>query len=346
MNPKKKYILTSVVTDLLLLAIALSSFSYFHHVKRMTNEEDGGIIAPVNTGVPSENEDGESIGDGGDEIVHEVTDFSRTLPEGTFLPEGEVEKGGGYYKSHDINLTVKEVFEPRDEYYAYYFVYDVYVRNIENLFTVSSKTRVHFTELVEAAGSPIAAVSGDFWGNSASVTVRNGEVIRTGDNIEGDICVLYRDGTMEIVSPNEYHDGYFDGRDVYQVWDFGPSLLKDNGDAFGEGDFEAYSDITSRNPRSSIGYYEPGHYVFIVAEGRRDVTYGDVTEYCKGIRMHDFADIYEELGVKLAYNLDGGDSAFAYYDGEILREDYERAVDPEDEPRKIYDIICVGEVAE
>lgn len=337
MDRKKKYVLTAVICDLLAFAVLLLSFSWFHHVKRMTG--DGGIIdGGVYEDSGNETDDDEADAEGGDNDA-DIGDFSDTLPD-VFAEEGVVDEGDGYYRSHDIYLTVTEVIEPRDEYIAKYFVYDIYVRNIENIFTVASESRVHFTELIDSA-SPIAAVSGDFWGNSAAVVVRNGKVLAEDDYIENDICVLYRDGTMEIVSPREYSADHFDGKDVYQVWDFGPSLLADNGKGYDS--FPEYSDINPRNPRSSIGYYEPGHYVFIVAEGRIDLEYEGEEIYFKGVRLPDLADIYEELGVELAYNLDGGDSAFAYYDGEILRQDYERAVDPNEEPRKIYDIICVGE---
>lgn len=343
MSSKKRYIITSVICDTLAAVIVLLSFCYFHHVKKMTDTDsgDGIIVGGVQSG-GDRDESGNKDGDGTDQVP--TGDFADTLPD-VFLAEGEVESGDGYYRSHNINLTVTEIIEPIDDYVARYIVYDVYVRNLENLFTVASTERVPFTELVEAA-DPIAAISGDFWGNSAAVAVRNGVVLTSDNRLENDICVLYGDGTMEIVSPYMYSSDYFEGKDVYQVWDFGPSLLDADGKAYGERDFEDYSDITSRNPRSSIGYYEPGHYVFIVADGRLDVEFEGEMTYSKGIRMHDFADLYEKLGVRLAYNLDGGDSAFAYYDGEILRQDYERATEPDEEPRKIYDIIAIGEVSE
>lgn len=329
---KKRYIITSVICDTLAAVVILLSFCYFHHVKKMTDSDgNGGVIV------------GGASNAGGDSADVAVNDFSDTLPD-VFLDEGKVESGDGYYRSHNINLTVTEVVEKVDDYVARYIVYDVYVRQLENLFTVASTERVAFTELVDAAGDPIAAISGDFWGNAAYVAVRNGEILTTNVKIENDICVMYRDGTMEIVSPYKYTSDYFDGKDVYQIWDFGPSLLDADGKAFGEDDFDDYSDITSRNPRSSIGYYEPGHYVFIVADGRLDIEFEGEKVYSKGIRMHDFADIYEKLGVRLAYNLDGGDSAFAYFDEKILRQDYERATEPGATPRKIYDIIVIGEV--
>ncbi len=373
MNSKKKYILTSAICDTLAAVIVLTSFCWFHHVKRMNesneDEEDGGIIvggparddetkpsAPdkEDTDAPDTNEGDDTSSETDAETDAETDepdpgpdlsgDFAANFPN-EFLAEGEVEKGDDFYRSHDIHLTVSEFTEDFGEYVAKYFIYDVYVRNLENIFTVASTKRTAFTDLVKAAGDPIAAVSGDFWGNVACVTVRNGTVLESKKRLERDICAMYTDGTMEIVGKREYTSDYFDGKDVYQVWDFGPSLLDDNGKAYDDGDFDSYySAIIGRNPRSSIGYYEPGHYVFIVADGRLDIEHEGETVYSKGLRMRHLADIYERLGVKVAYALDGGDSAFAFYDGEVIRQDYERGNTPGQKPRTIYDIICIGEV--
>lgn len=334
---KKRYIVNTIVADLLIFAVLLLTFSWFHHVKRLWAEDDAIDYTDMETNddvIVDKN-------DGGDKDEPSPDgDFGATLPD-VFADEGVVDKGDGYYRSHDIYLTVTEVVEPRDEYIAKYFIYDVYVRNLENIFTVATSTRTAFTTLVEHA-SPIAAVSGDFWGNNAELAVRNGKVLTQKSYLENDICVMYGDGTMEIVSPYEYTGAYFVGKDVYQIWDFGPSLLDDDGKAYES--FPEYSDINPRNPRCSIGYYEPGHYVFIVVEGRITLDYEGEDTYFKGMRLPDLAKVYEELGVTAAYNLDGGDSAFAYYDGEILRQDYERAVNSDEEPRKIYDIICIDEL--
>ncbi len=376
MSSRKKYILTSLLCDTLAAAAVLSLFCWFHHVKRMTEADDGGDGGIIIGGVQGDGSVGgrddtdaadDDTSDGTSEDTGEETDkttdteasdeteptepvydtsgdFAATLPE-VFLPEGEIEEGDGYYRSHDINLTVTEYVEDFGDYYARYIVYDVYVRNLENIFTVSSTKRKPFTELVQAAGDPIAAISGDFWGNVACVTVRNGEVLNADKSLDRDICAMYADGSMEIISKDEYSSDYFDGKDVYQVWDFGPALLDSDGEAYGEGEFDRYyKNIVGRNPRSSIGYYEPGHYVFIVADGRRNVIYEGEKHHSKGIRMHDLAEVYERLGVKVAYALDGGDSAFAYYDGEVIRQDYDRAHTEGEAPREIYDIIAIGEV--
>jgi exopolysaccharide biosynthesis protein len=55
--------------------------------------------------------------------------------------------------------------------------------------------------------------------------------------------------------------------------------------------------------------------------------------------MAQLADIMEELGCTSAYNLDGGGSSLAYYNGEMIR-----VVEDEETQRSLFGIICVGEI--
>jgi len=340
---KTRTVVLSVFIDLIIAGLLLTIFVYFQHVRHM-RVDDGGIIT---TDRPKGNEDtkketGTDSEDSPDDTdIVDYGDFGESFPD-VFAPAGTVESDENHYKSEDISITITENYSEYEDYVAKYYVFDVYIRNIENLYTVASTSRRPFTELVENSGA-VAVVSGDYWKTNAKVAVRNSDWILDAEHIDGDICVLYENGVMEIISPYEYDPEYFKdpATGVYQIWDFGPTLVED-GKAVT--DFRDHSDISGRNPRSAIGYIEPGHYILIVAEGRCDITYKGEKVYSKGIRLVDFARIFEELGCKVAYNLDGGDSAYAYYDGVILRQDYERANTPGQAPREIYDIICIGEV--
>ena len=97
-------------------------------------------------------------------------------------------------------------------------------------------------------------------------------------------------------------------RGVVQAWNFGPSLLDENGlleEDYMERlskDEKASVAIAMPNPRSAVGCYEPGHYVFVVVDGRQD-------GYSRGMTIPELASVFEELGCTCAYNLDGGGSA-------------------------------------
>ena len=51
---------------------------------------------------------------------------------------------------------------------------------------------------------------------------------------------------------------------ILDVWSFGPMLLDGEGRSMHEFD----TTVAAANPRTSIGYYEPGHYCFVAADGR------------------------------------------------------------------------------
>ena len=75
--------------------------------------------------------------------------------------------------------------------------------------------------------------------------------------------------------------------------------------------------VANRNPRTGIGYFEPGHYCLVVVDGRD----GDSAP---GASIEEFASVFESLGCTQAYNLDGGGSSlFLDYsiDG-IRRKEY------------------------
>ena len=115
----------------------------------------------------------------------------------------------------------------------------------------------------------ILAMSGDYYGNSdASVVIRNGVLYRD-DIIGTDICVLFTDGTMKTYSPDKFNVDEVIAAGAWQAWNFGPSLLDDNGNV--PSSFNTTSYLNSENPRAAIGYIEPGHYIFVTVDGRRRI---------------------------------------------------------------------------
>ncbi len=112
--------------------------------------------------------------------------------------------------------------------------------------------------------------------------------------------------------------------DPWQAWCFGPALLDENGkakDVFNSG-------LTGPNPRTVLGYYAPGHYCFVVVDGRR-------SKYSAGMTFFQLSRFMESLGCKAAYNLDGGDSSVMAFDG--------RRVSSPSAIRKIPDAIYICE---
>ena len=77
--------------------------------------------------------------------------------------------------------------------------------------------------------------------------------------------------------------------------------------------------------------YEPLHYVFMVSDGR--------TSESEGLSLYEMAEVLKELGVKMAYNLDGGGSSSLYFNGEIINKPMNKGKLGE---RKVSDIVYIG----
>ena len=128
---------------------------------------------------------------------------------------------------------------------------------------------------------------------------------------------------------NEFNmdDAVRDG--AYQAWGFGPMLLKD-----GQPMTEFDCSINSRNPRSVLGYYEPGHYCFVAVSGRRgDPPVGEG----RGMTTAELSKLMYDLGCKEAYNMDGGATSMLFFDGKLVN------VPAGGEGRKCSDMIYIGE---
>ena len=78
---------------------------------------------------------------------------------------------------------------------------------------------------------------------------------------------------------------------ILQTWIFGPRLLDDNGNALAN--FDTWDYIKKVHPRTALGYYEPGHYCFVVVDGRQ-------TGYSRGMSLPELAKVFEDLGCTAA----------------------------------------------
>ena len=95
--------------------------------------------------------------------------------------------------------------------------------------------------------------------------IRNGVSYDTIAYSNWEVCFLYTDGTMEPMTVDEYKQNG-PSKEVWQAWQFGPSLLDAEGHALKK---FTNSNIKPQNPRCVIGYYEPGHYCFVTVDGRQ-----------------------------------------------------------------------------
>ncbi len=193
-----------------------------------------------------------------------------------------------------------------------YFVADVWVKNIDAFHTALAKDTygrgIHEMPLkIANANNAVFAVSGDYYGaREQGVVVRNGTLYR--DVMGDDVCILTRDGTLNVYQKSEFNALNMLNNAVWQAWAFGPALVE-NGVVCDTSD----SKIKVKNPRCAIGYYEPGHYCFIVVDGRQ-------SGYSDGMTLDELANTFASLGCITAYNLDGGATAMMVFQGAVISQ--------------------------
>ncbi len=307
-----------VVADILAFAVALCTFALFHHVLpkqakvvgitsnrggvvAQSNGDSAAVVAPaapVNSAAP----EGAGVAPAATELAPVATEVPAD-PVGYFgtkfadkFTGGEVIQEGWNYQSGNLKLSVTSMeYDSTDVY-----VCDIYVKDISSFATAFAKDTYgrNYSEQLEnmaQRSNAIVSINGDYYGNREDgAVIRNGTLYREDEYTDCDMCVLYWDGTMKT-----FPNGAFDARaeieaGAYQSWTFGPALLDDNGlpkTSFNTG-------VSPRNPRTAIGYYEPGHYCFVVVDGRN--------EKSEGIEMSTLSYFMFNLGCKVAYNLDGG----------------------------------------
>ncbi len=210
-----------------------------------------------------------------------------------------------YYKKHKLE---------------YQFA-DIYVKNLDCFKTAYSDARRENVKTQEYAQriNAILATNGDNF-NSGKITdglvIRNGAQLYPGegrkpDKYTRDMCVLYHDGTIRVydcvldkIDYDEILSNY-----PQQVFYFGPKLLNDDGTAR----TKFNSVLSKANPRTVLGYYEPGHYGLVVVLGTREMIDYNGSNHgngkSRGMTLTDLSELCVELGFTAAYNLDGGGSS-------------------------------------
>ena len=273
---------------------------------------------PASTG-SSARDDGSPCGEETVTIGEETPQDERDLPPAPFEVRfagrfsETPEYGDRSYRSKSIDVSIRTytVFDTYAPVVSYH-VADLYVKDVTSIRTAAAGGGFHarsertVKQIADGVGA-LLAIDGDTYANvSNSLLIRNGERYCETPCEGTDICVLYRDGRMETKKWGTFTAQEILDADPWQVWSFGPALLDENGHAV-----DVKSNLNGHNPRAAIGYFEPGHYCFVIVDGRLD-------GWSDGVRLPGLSQLMEDLGCKAAYNLDGGNSAQLYWNGEII----------------------------
>lgn len=230
---------------------------------------------------------------------------------------GEEEISEFVYRSANISITVRHCSDSEHyKNYIEYHVADIYIQDITLLRagcagdSFTSRV-VDFVPNMSQKYGAVFAVNGDYYSENPGLIVRNGIVYsRSADNVlKRDVCVIYRDGTVRTFPRKTYSIDEILATDPWHVFNFGPGLLDEEGHAI-KGLYLG-KNANGINPRTIFGYYEPGHYAFVTIDGR------DLLG-SRGLDMDTLARFAEDMGFKVAYNLDGGNSAVMVWQGKIF----------------------------
>ena len=237
----------------------------------------------------------------------------------------------GQYSDSKTSITLKQY----REYDSNIYVADVTVSDASDLKTALANNTygrniTDTTSDMAANNNAVLAINGDYYGaRQSGYVIRNGKLYRdTSGN--RDALVIQKNGEFKFVSESETNASELLQDGALQAFSFGPVLLNNGEISVGENDEVGMA--MASNPRTAIGYLGNNHYVFVVSDGR--------TSESAGLSLYELASFMKELGVKDAYNLDGGGSSTMVFKGEIINNPTTSGRSGEE--RAVSDIVYIG----
>ena len=230
------------------------------------------------------------------------------------------------YKSQNVSVTLTQ----GRQYDADYYVADIHVKDIASFRHAFPKGKfnggVRSLSKMAREENAIVAITGDYAVKfGAGIVIAEGKTIREKPNNARDLCVLYKDGSMEVLKGKGVTVKKLNAeKEVWMTMLFGPNLLDKDGMPLQH----TNSKIRGKNPRTAVGYVEPGHYVFVTVDGRSAKN--------RGMTLLELSQLMFDLNCRAAYNLDGGQSAAMWFNGAVVNHPYQGG-------RQLADTFYIGE---
>lgn len=202
------------------------------------------------------------------------------------------------YRQHDTQIYVADVRLSCAEYLKTAFAQSAYGRN------VTATT----SETARSVGA-LFAINGDYYGaREQGYVIRNGVLYRDAGSSGQQSLVIYEQGDLGIITEGEVSAEQLLSQGAMHVLSFGPALVIDGEISVSKND--EVGKAMASNPRTAIGIIDELHYVFVVSDGR--------TQESAGLSLMQLAQFMAGLGVRTAYNLDGGGSSTMYFNGSVV----------------------------
>lgn len=287
--------------DILLVALGVFLFVFFRYLN--VRAEPGAGLASPRDGSAYVITDGFAGVDGGGDLGY----FSFEGRFGHETPETIADGNTTYYYDAGCELALTTYSVSTGPVY----VADVFVSDIARLRTalandIYGKGQREAASEIASRNDPLFSITGDNYSERyGGVVMRNG--VLYSNDADRDVCVLYWDGTIELFPAADFNLTAVMDKHPYQIWSFGPILLSD-----GEVPEDYDTDMLLPGRRAAIGYFEPGHYCFVVMEGYAT--------------LESLSETMRALGCASAYALYGGSLAEMDFDGTkiTLQQEAER----------------------
>lgn len=236
------------------------------------------------------------------------------------------------YQDENIQITI----EILREYNTDIYIADVVISDIAYLKTALADNTFgrnikDTTSDMAEEHDAILAINGDYYGfRNSGFVLRNGVLYQsTAQSQSSEALVVNADGSFEIVNETSSDAQALYDAGALQIFTFGPSLIED-----GVITVTANSEVSqsrTSNPRTAIGMIDELHYIFLVSDGR--------TSQSAGLSLLELAEVMQNYGCTVAYNLDGGGSSTMVFNGQVINNPTDGRSFGE---RKVSDIIYIG----
>ena len=242
-----------------------------------------------------------------EEILLKTLEDSYSVETGSDTLSIDIEQWHYEYKKHDLRFFIAHVKTADPAQMQTAFAGEKY-----------SCDNAEATSAIAARHDAVIAINGDYYNfkESNGVVIRNGVLYRD-EASSRDLLLVMKDGSFRTLPRRTHVKGEAQAlidEGVTQCFTFGP-ILVDGGEIVELPEKYAIATRdTQREPRTGIGQVENGHYVLVVADGRRN----DWSE--KGMTLQELQQIFAEQGCQVAYNLDGGGSATLVLNGERINK--------------------------
>ncbi|MGN0970377.1 MAG: phosphodiester glycosidase family protein [Aristaeellaceae bacterium] len=197
------------------------------------------------------------------------------------------------------------------------YVADVQLRSVSGFHTARTEHGAgRLSDMVKGTDAVLAVNADNYRSHNYGVIIRDGACIRQNRSTR-QLLAVCRDGSLGAVTERRAESAAelarrLTDQGVLHTFEFGPLLVEKGEPVAFPKTFRLISTSPHRRePRTAIGMISPLHYVIVVVDGRRP-------GYSEGVSLQTLQQIFVDLGVQMAFNLDGGGSTELWFQGEII----------------------------